>query len=291
MADVSLVSAAVLSSDAATAAQYNNVRTDAIAHVHSGGNTPVPHLLNTKYLEVETAAAATKSVLGATAGDVLVLGASGLTLSLVNNAGTLTLPTATSTLVSLISTDTLTNKTLTSPKIGTAINDTNGLPLLVFTATGSALNGVTITNGATGNGPTIGVGGPSAETTVDLTVQAAATGQIKVNSGTYASIQSYTPAGGGTATLDLSKGDIHHITMPAGNITIALSNSKAGQVFLVRILQDSVGSRTITWFTTIKWAGGSAPTLTTTASKVDTVAFEVTTAGSAYDGFVVGQNI
>lgn len=104
-------------------------------------------------------------------------------------------------------------------------------------------------------------------------------------------IQTYTPSAAGTATLDLSKGNVHHITMPAGNITIAISNGTLGQCFIVRILQDGTGSRTVTWFSTIKWSGGSAPILTTTASKIDTFGFEVTTVGSAYDGFVIGQNI
>lgn len=103
-------------------------------------------------------------------------------------------------------------------------------------------------------------------------------------------IQVYAPAASGTATLDLSKGNIHHITMPAGNITIALTNGSAGQCFIVRILQDGVGSRTVTWFTTIRWAGGVAPTLTTTASKADTLGFEIT-GTNTYDGFVVGQNL
>jgi hypothetical protein len=122
------------------------------------------------------------------------------------------------------------------------------------------------------------------------TLAAPSTSSININSGTNASIQTYNPTGGGTATLDLSKGNIHHITMPAGNITIALSNGTAGQCFIIRILQDGTGSRTVTWFTTIKWAGGSAPILTTTASKADTVGFEIT-GSSTYDGFVIGQNI
>jgi hypothetical protein len=46
----------------------------------------------------------------------------------------------------------------------------------------------------------------------------------------------------------------------------------------------------VTWFTTIKWAGGVAPTLTTTASKADTFGFLCTTAGN-YVGYVIGQNI
>ena len=113
---------------------------------------------------------------------------------------------------------------------------------------------------------------------------------LNFKSGIYNSIQTYTPGIGNTATLDLSKGNIHHVTMPGGNITLAISNGTAGQIFIVRILQDGSGSRTVTWFTTIKWAGGSAPTLTTTASKADTLGFEVT-GSNTYDGFIVGMNL
>lgn len=105
------------------------------------------------------------------------------------------------------------------------------------------------------------------------------------------SIQTYTPPSGGTATLNLALGNIHHITMPAsGNITIAVSNGTPGQCFIIRILQGAAGSQTVTFFTTINWAGGSTPTLTTTAGKADTLGFEIT-GSSTYDGFVVGQNI
>lgn len=101
---------------------------------------------------------------------------------------------------------------------------------------------------------------------------------------------SYTPDASATATLDVATGNIHKITMPAGNITIAISNEATGQCFLIEITQDSVGSRTVTWFTTIKWAGGSAPTLTTTANKRDVFGFRVT-GTDTYDGYIVGQNI
>lgn len=106
----------------------------------------------------------------------------------------------------------------------------------------------------------------------------------------YPSPQTYTPAVAGTATLDLSLANEHRITMPAGNITIAVANTNNGQKFVISITQDSGGSRTVTWFTTIKWAGGAAPTLTTTADKRDTFGF-IRTGEGTYDGFIVGQNI
>ena len=110
------------------------------------------------------------------------------------------------------------------------------------------------------------------------------------SAGVIGTSQTYTPSAAGTATLDLALGNEHRITMPAGNITIAISNETNGQKFIISILQDGTGSRTVTWFTTIKWAGGSAPTLTTTANKRDTFGF-IVTGTDTYDGFVVGQNV
>lgn len=123
----------------------------------------------------------------------------------------------------------------------------------------------------------------------NLTIAGNGTGKVNTTA-VFQTPQTYTPAGAATATLDLSTGNEHRITMPAGNITIAISNETNGQKFLVSILQDSGGSRTVTWFSTIKWAGGSAPTLTTTGNKRDVFGF-IVTGTDTYDGFVVGQNI
>jgi len=92
-----------------------------------------------------------------------------------------------------------------------------------------------------------------------------------------------------TVTFDLDVANIHTVTL-GGNRILAISNEDAGQVFILRLVQDGVGSRTVTWFSTIKWAGGSAPTLTTTAGKTDVLGF-ICTAADTYDGFIVGQNL
>jgi len=117
-----------------------------------------------------------------------------------------------------------------------------------------------------------------------------ATLPLNVSTGVYQLSRSYTPAISGTVVANLALGNDHAITMPAGNVTISVSNDQVGQKFLISITQDSVGSRTVTWFTTIKWVGGSVPTLTSTANKRDVFGFKVTGVGT-YDGFVVGQNI
>ena len=99
-----------------------------------------------------------------------------------------------------------------------------------------------------------------------------------------------SPDAASTATLDVAAYREHRITMPAGNITIAISNEVNGGRFIIDITQDGGGSRTVTWFATIRWAGGLAPTLTTTASKRDVFGF-ICRGADTYDGFVIGMNI
>ena len=93
-----------------------------------------------------------------------------------------------------------------------------------------------------------------------------------------------------TITFDLAYSNKHRVTLEDDRI-LAVENSFPGQVFMIKITQDAVGSRLITsWFSTINWAGGSEPTLTTTPNKSDTFLF-VQTDVNEYDGYVVGQNI
>ena len=78
--------------------------------------------------------------------------------------------------VTTAGTQTLTNKTLTAPKVGTSILDTNGNELLLLTATGSAVNELTLANASTGNGPILSATG---ETNVDINLNPKGTGVLK----------------------------------------------------------------------------------------------------------------
>lgn len=75
---------------------------------------------------------------------------------------------------------------------------------------------------------------------------------------------------GSTETIDFSTGNIQYGTLDA-NCTITLSNPAEGGLYTIFLKQDATGSRTVTWATSISWAGGSAPTLTTTAAKTDVI--------------------
>lgn len=81
--------------------------------------------------------------------------------------------------------------------------------------------------------------------------------------------QSVTASGAAT-TVDFSSGDIVTLTLNAST-TLTLSNPITGLFYFIKAVQDANGSRTITWPGTVKWSGGSAPILTTTASKTDII--------------------
>ena len=98
-----------------------------------------------------------------------------------------------------------------------------------------------------------------------------------------------TATDGATVTFDLSLGNIQQVTL-AGNRTLALSNVSVGQCFILNLIQDATGSRTVTFFTTIKWADSSEPILTTTANKTDSLGFICVSTGN-YLAYIVGQNI
>jgi len=114
-----------------------------------------------------------------------------------------------------------------------------------------------------------------------------------------------TAGAGTTTTLDCSTGTTFTVTFGAGNVTGFLFTNlpAAGSVTVTLILkQDGTGSRTVTWSgtqvngsatnATPKWAGGTAPTLTTTASAVDIVTLVINRTGGSTDnvyGFLAGK--
>ena len=120
--------------------------------------------------------------------------------------------------VTLTGTQTLTNKTLTSPKIGTSILDTNGNELALLTATGSAVNEFTIANAATGAGPTLSATG---ETNVPINITPKGTGDVFINppsSGSLAIKGNATNAGILKIFEDTDLGS-YHTGFTAGNLT------------------------------------------------------------------------
>jgi len=78
---------------------------------------------------------------------------------------------------------TVTQLTTTSPRVLTAINDTNGNELIGVTATGSAVNEITVANAAIGNNPVISATGNDTNIGINLTPKG--TGAIKLSGLSY----------------------------------------------------------------------------------------------------------
>jgi hypothetical protein len=87
-------------------------------------------------------------------------------------------------------------------------------------------------------------------------------------------------------TIALTNGTVQIITL-TGNATITMPTATSGKSFIMYLKQDATGSRTVTW-STVKWAGGTAPTITSTASRQDILSFFAD--GTNWYGVVVGQN-
>jgi len=96
---------------------------------------------------------------------------------------------ATSAFVTATSTTTLTNKTLTSPKIGTSILDTNGLQLALLTATGSAVNEITLANAASGSNPTLTASGGDSNIGISLATKGSGVIKAEDSGGTVSAVK------------------------------------------------------------------------------------------------------
>ena len=80
---------------------------------------------------------------------------------------------------------------------------------------------------------------------------------------------------GATITIDMADSNNFSVTL-AGNRTFANpSNDTAGQSGSIFITQDGTGSRTASWGTDWEFAGGTAPTLTTTAAASDRIDYVI----------------
>lgn len=224
------------------------------------------------------------------------------------------------------------------------------LELLSFIETGSAINEITITNAATGNGPTLSATGD--DTDIDLNLVSKGAGAVNADGnrvlttadegtgngldadtldgqeGTYylaranhtgtqaastisdfdtevannsavtantakvgldaagnnevqdieVTGEAYADAevddgNSSTAdTIDFTTGNFHKSTL-TDNVTYTFTAPSGATTLVFKLVQDGTGSRLATWPATVKWSGGTAPTLTTAAASIDIISF------------------
>lgn len=212
--------------------------------------------------------------------------------------------------------------TPSSSNLATAVTDETGSGALVFAtspslttptlgvASATSINKVAITAPATSatltlaDGSTLATSGAYSTTltatgATNVTLPTSGTLSTLAGSETLSAKTLTTPvvngytegvatANTGTAyTIDIATAGVQKLTL-TGNCTFTFPTATAGKSFLLVLYQDATGSRTATWPAEVRWPGGTAPTLTTTASRADKFVF--TADGSVWLASSAGLN-
>ncbi len=176
--------------------------------------------------------------------------------------------------------------------VALATSPTFVTPLLGTPTSGTLTNctGLPISTGVSGLGSNVAtfLATPSSANLASAVTDETGSGALVF--GTNPTITNYTEtsysANSSTAiTLNLANGTMQYITL-TGSPTITMPTAAAGKSFTL-ILYTGSGSYTVSW-STVAWASGSTPTVTTTASKKDI--FNFYSDGTNWYGSIFGQN-
>ena len=115
---------------------------------------------------------------------------------------------------------------------------------------------------------------------------AAANGVFTHNAHTFVKAQRGTidavSVGAANVTMDFANTNHFALTLGTNSNLNRPSNLTAGQTGSIFVIQDGTGSRTLSYSSVFDFAGGTAPTLTTTASAVDRIDYVVRSSSSIH---------
>jgi hypothetical protein len=212
----------------------------------------------------------------------------GLSGTSFNGSGAVTIAID-STVATLTGTQTLTNKTLTTPRVGTGILDSNGNEVLNIVPVALAVNTLSINNAATGGPVLLSTAGT--DTDINLLIQTKGTGAITLDTGTGAG---QIDLKSGSSSVRVWDDDSSHyyqfvtgnrtanynVTFPAGNVILTAGTS----VVTTRSISTTApleGGGNLSANRTLSLAAGYGDTLNPYASKTATF---VLAAPNAADG-------
>ena len=96
----------------------------------------------------------------------------------------------------------------------------------------------------------------------------------------------------GVLSLNCASGNVFHVSLNAAITSITFSNIPASNTAYGLTLAFTADgtARAITWPAAVKWAGGTAPTLTSTSAKVDIFVLNTWDGGTTWYAMTGGQN-
>ena len=95
---------------------------------------------------------------------------------------------------------------------------------------------------------------------------------------------------GGTDAIDITAGNVVTATVSTGTQTFTFTNPSAtGKSCSFTLLLTNGGSQTVNWPASVDWAGGTAPTLT--SSGIDILTFTTVDEGTIWYGFAAGTDM
>ncbi len=95
-----------------------------------------------------------------------------------------------------------------------------------------------------------------------------------------------TANSGSAYTISIATATIFLLTVNASSVALTFPAAAAGKSLLLSLRWSTTG--TVSWPTSVKWAGGTAPTLTNATGKADNFGFW--SDGTNWYGSITGQN-
>ncbi len=105
----------------------------------------------------------------------------------------------------------------------------------------------------------------------------ASTGVSTFNAAAIGTVGTLTSSSESTA-VNLATANLYSLALSENTTVANPTGDVAGQSGSIFITQDGTGSRTAAWGSHYLWAGGTAPTLTTTGNAVDRIDYVVAAA-------------
>ena len=96
--------------------------------------------------------------------------------------------------------------------------------------------------------------------------------------------------GGGTDAIDISAGNVVTATVSTGTQTFTFTNPSAtGKACSFTLILTNGGSQDMNWPSSVDWADGTEPTLT--SSGIDILTFTTVDGGTIWYGFAAGTDM